>query len=376
MLSFLYSTKQTRNRRSFDKAVDCIWTFIYHRCHTQNTQNTELAHYQKPIIMKRSLLQVEPSRSCPSNEVSLKSLKKQRRTTSCQHHDRRPRRRRVSFAATPVFVKVEQSCDGASITDDDDEDEVDGSDHAEEDTEDTTTVDNNTTTSISFPTRQAQEGCPSIFPNVLTLEEIERLWYNEDDLRRAKQRTRYLVLQQHNPKQKQPKQHIQKEEEEESFYGLERYSWERSRHKKSALWYVLAAHSEYPHHPSFIKAVSERCTGWAQQVARLEAMELFHDLYGDDEDPHHHQQHNGNNNYGTNESSSTTTTTTRRDVKVVGLGCNENSSSSSSPTIEDSSSSSVASLVSDEEEEQDAAAAAAMDVPRIVVDDDGDDDEC
>jgi hypothetical protein len=125
-----------------------------------------------------------------------------------------------------------------------------------------------------------EKGYPSMF-QTLTLDDINRLWYQQHDLAHAKEYTRTLILKSREGHSGLTCPLLDgAEEEDTTTCGLRKYSYERTQHKKSALWYVMAASREYPTNPEFIKAVSERCTGWARQVAYHEAMALYKELYG------------------------------------------------------------------------------------------------
>jgi len=114
------------------------------------------------------------------------------------------------------------------------------------------------------------EGCPSMF-ETLTLEDIERLWYCENDMVAAKELTRALLM---GTAQETP------EVESETGLGLRKYSAERSQYKRSALWHIMAATRDPSKNPEFVRAVSERCSWWSRQVAYGEGLSLHADIYG------------------------------------------------------------------------------------------------
>ena len=126
------------------------------------------------------------------------------------------------------------------------------------------------------------EGYPSMF-EILTLEDIERLWYREKDVLNAKERTRSLVLSQNRDTRDCPaiQSHVDTTTQETTMMGLTKYSYERNQHKRSALWYVLqASRAYYSTNPEFVHALSKCCSRWTRRVAYCEAMALYNDLYG------------------------------------------------------------------------------------------------
>jgi hypothetical protein len=147
-----------------------------------------------------------------------------------------------------------------------------------------TTTNNGSSEDQETKPHKSLEGYPSMF-ETLTLEDIERLWYREKDVSNAKELTRSLVLS-HLSRNRDTSdspcilprvdttKHI-------SMFGLRKYSYERTQHKRSALWYVLAvSQAYYSTNPEFVHAVSERCTAWARRVAYHEGVALYKSLYG------------------------------------------------------------------------------------------------
>lgn len=107
---------------------------------------------------------------------------------------------------------------------------------------------------------------PALF-STLTEDMCQDLWYQQDHLAAMKQEVRDLVLYGST--------------DEEEMSGLGRYTFERSQHKRSAIYYVIAAHRERSMDEEWVKAVSERCTGWARHIARQDGFEAYCDIYGD-----------------------------------------------------------------------------------------------
>lgn len=104
----------------------------------------------------------------------------------------------------------------------------------------------------------------------MTEEDCRMLWYQKDELVAAKQHMRYLIL------------HGSDETDgSDEMSGLHRYGWERSQHKRSAIYYVIQAHREYPKNHDFVREVSKRCTQWARHLAEEEGFATFCQVYGD-----------------------------------------------------------------------------------------------
>jgi hypothetical protein len=156
------------------------------------------------------------------------------------HHQQRNNRKRVSFASRIVPQQQEQFTifPLPSMMDDDEQLSSDG-----------------------------REGAPPLF-HTLTEDDCLRLWYQKSETVAAKEYVRALV---NNPG-----------DNVDDLVGLSKFTRiERSYHKRSAIWYVLAAHRESPYNHDFVRQVSNRCTEWARSVAEQEGFANYCEVYGD-----------------------------------------------------------------------------------------------
>eukprot|EP00934_Nitzschia_sp_Nitz4_P003021 Nitzschia sp. Nitz4//scaffold111_size72815//63357//63941//NITZ4_005799-RA/size72815-processed-gene-0.73-mRNA-1//-1//CDS//3329533207//3011//frame0 len=100
-------------------------------------------------------------------------------------------------------------------------------------------------------------------------QELHRvLFCQRDELALMKERVRHTIL-------------CGKANDDDETSGLGRYTFERSQHKRNALFHIISAYREYSHDHEYIRYVSERCTAWAVYVAKKEADDVNYDVYGD-----------------------------------------------------------------------------------------------
>ena len=147
---------------------------------------------------------------------------------------------------------------------------------------------------VIVPLHKRVPGAPPLF-QTLTEEDCQRLWFQRDELMAAKERMRHMI-----------RFGTIEEYGAEDMSGLKgRYSLERSQHKRSAIYYTIAAHQHSPGDHSFVRAVSKRCTGWARHVAAEEGFATYCEVYGDPLDDDSFMGTVNNNDNNNNDTSNT-----------------------------------------------------------------------
>jgi hypothetical protein len=113
-------------------------------------------------------------------------------------------------------------------------------------------------------TSAPQTSVPPLF-TTLKLETCVKLWYQPAEISGFKKDARNIVL-------------FGTASDDDEHSGLERFNFERSMGKKSAIRYVLLAQKQQKG-PEFIRLVYEKCTIWATDLALDQGFKDFCQAY-------------------------------------------------------------------------------------------------